>query len=100
MSQSSSTTDDHDNYHSRSAVTHDPFDLYLVSASRENTFELTRLGSLCEDNMLDEEMTSHAKDRVCRLRPDSQIPKILRHTEDDNVPTSSISSMDLAKSFW
>ncbi len=62
MSQSSSTTDDHDDpNHSRSTdVTHHPFDLYLDSASRENTFALTRLGSLCEDNMLDEVMTSPA----------------------------------------
>jgi hypothetical protein len=80
-------------------VTHDPFDLYLESASRDNTFALTRLGSLCEDNMLDEEMTSRARDLVCRLRPDFQLPKVLRQSEDNDGPTS-MSSMDLAKRFW
>jgi hypothetical protein len=99
MSQSSSTSDDHDSNHSQSTVTHDPFDLYLNSASRENAFALTRLGSLCEDSMLDEAMTSRAKDLVCRLRPDSQLPKALRQREDDAVSTR-MSSMDLAKRFW
>jgi hypothetical protein len=99
MSQASSTTDDHDDHnHSRSTgVSHHPFDLYLDSASRENTFALTRLGSLCEDNMLDEEMTSRANDLLCRLRPDAQLPKILRQREDDST---SMSTMDLAKRFW
>jgi hypothetical protein len=95
MTQSITTTNEHDHKNSRSAVTHHPFDLYLDSASRENTFALTRLGSLCEDNKLDEEMTNRAKDLVCRLRPDSQLPKVLLRREDDPM-----SSMDLAKRFW
>ena len=39
-------------------------------AYREITFALTILESLCEDNMLDEKMTSRAKDLARRLRPD------------------------------
>jgi hypothetical protein len=101
MSQSSSMPDDHEHDHNDSrrstTATHHPFDLYLDSASRENTFALTRLGSLCEDGMLDEEMTSRAEDLVCRLRPD--LPKVLHQREDDDVP-ASMSSMYLAKRFW
>jgi hypothetical protein len=101
LSQSSSTTDEHDSYHSQSAVAHrHPFDLYLDSASHENTFALTRLGSLCEDNMLDKKMTSRAKDLVCSLRPDSQLPKFLQHRQNDDDDPTSLSSMDLAKRFW
>ena len=52
-------------------------------AYREITFALTILESLCEDNMLDEKMTSRAKDLARRLRPDSQLPKVLHQREDD-----------------
>jgi hypothetical protein len=100
MPQSSSTTDNHEHEHNHSqrstTVTRDPFDLYLDSASRENTFALTRLGSLCEDSMPDEEMTSRAEDLVCRSRPDFQLPKVLRQREGNPI---SMSSMDLAKHF-
>jgi hypothetical protein len=99
MSHSSSTIDDHTHSHSHSpsAFAHHPFDLYLDSASRENTFALTRLGSLCDDNMLDEEMTRRATNLARRLRPDSQLPGLLRPREDDN---NSMPSTELAKRFW
>jgi hypothetical protein len=104
MSQSSSTIDnhehEHDYIHSWSSTTvthHQPLYLYLESASGQNTFALTLLGSLCEDNMLDEEMTSRAEDLVCRLRPEFQLPKVLRQRQND---LTSMSSMDVAKRFW
>jgi hypothetical protein len=54
----------HKHSRSRATATHD-----LDSASQENTFALTRFESLCDDNMLDKEMTSCAEDLVCHLRP-------------------------------
>jgi hypothetical protein len=67
-------------------ITQHPFDLYLDSASRENVIALIRLGSLCGDNMPDEETTSRAKDLVCRLRPNFQLAKVLGQIEYDDDP--------------
>jgi hypothetical protein len=77
--------DDYTRSWSSTTVTHHhPLYLCLGSASSDNTFAPARLGSLCEDNMLVEEMTIHAKDFVCRLRPEFQLPRVLRQREEED----------------
>jgi hypothetical protein len=58
--------------------------IFTCTVRLEKHFALTRRGNLCEDNMLDEEMTSCAEDLVCRLRPDVQLPKVMCQIEDDD----------------
>jgi len=71
-----------------------PSDLYLDSAALENTIALTRLGSLLEDESLDEQRMSRARDLVHRLRSDAGRPDLVVLGDD------TFSPMNLAKQFW
>ena len=52
--------------------------LYLTSALKGNTFALTRMGSICEEGSLDEDLKQEAFGVLEELRPFEQLPTILR----------------------
>ena len=73
-----------------------PHDLYLQSAASGNTFALTRLGSLAQEQGLSLERAMRGLAILNNLRPSENLPF------DEQVITSdcSISNDALAKRFW
>mmetsp|Transcript_59177 Transcript_59177/g.144657 ORF Transcript_59177/g.144657 Transcript_59177/m.144657 type:complete len:786 (+) Transcript_59177:280-2637(+) len=60
-------------------------ELYLKSASRGNTFALTRMGSLCQEYSLTSgDMEIHARDAIEKLRPFDDLPSPIKACFEDN----------------
>ena len=70
--------------------------LYLRSASRGNTFALTRMGSICEEGALltSTEMQKEAFDILEELRPFEQLPMTIQEMLKEN------GKIELACRFW
>lgn len=73
-----------------------PHTLYLESASRGNTFALTRVGTLCENGDLSSAQRIHARKILHTLEKAHPPPPaiLIQLSEDENE------SMNLAKRFW
>lgn len=74
-----------------------PHDLYIESASRGNSFALTRLGSLCENSELSDDRESWARKVLLELVKESPAATSLPANMGS---MDSLSSVDLAKRFW
>jgi hypothetical protein len=82
--------------------------LYLRSASRGNTFALTRMGSICEEGTLTcVDMQSEAFTMLEKLRPFEKIPTIIQDMLKGTTTTTSATTinnsghcLELACRFW
>lgn len=74
-----------------------PHDLYLKSAASGNTFALTKLGSLAQDQELSHERAKLGLAILEKLRPNGDVPFV-----DEKIAKNdgSISFDALAKQFW
>jgi len=87
--------------------------LYLTSASRGNTFALTRMGSICEEGVLSSsggELQTEAFRVLDELRPFEELPEILKEMlvshhersddDDDDDDEDGTEQTELACRFW